>query len=125
MPAAEHPRGGTMQRIAHIVRLSVIATTLLITGCGPAPTPSTPTPTPTPQPTPSPTVASISITLSARTLHVGDVVRFQIRVDGADPVSSISVDFGDGATVDVGPTSTADVSHVYRNPGIYTVVVGA
>jgi len=116
-----------MKRVACVFGLSGIAW-LLTVGCSTTPAPSTPSPSPSPSPTPSPTpapaptAATISIAIPAAPLHVGETIRFGIRVNGTDPVFTLSVDFGDGISLALGPVSSpVDVSHVYRAAGTYTV----
>jgi PKD repeat protein len=68
---------------------------------------------------------TVSVTVTPTTPVAGEPVVFAITVtppaDGA-PIQSITVDFDDGTSLNVGSSSTS-VAHVYTRGGTYTVTV--
>jgi adhesin/invasin len=68
---------------------------------------------------------TVSVTVTPTTPVVGEPVVFAITVtppaDGA-PIQSITVDFDDGTTLNVGSASTS-VAHVFSRGGTYTVTI--
>jgi hypothetical protein len=68
---------------------------------------------------------TVSVTVSPATPVAGSPAIFSITVtpaDDGDPIASIRIDFGDGESRSVGTSSTS-ASHVYDDPGTYTVRV--
>jgi PKD repeat protein len=68
---------------------------------------------------------TVSVTVTPTAPAVGETVVFAITVtppaDGA-PIQSITVDFDDGSSINVGSSSTS-VAHVYSRGGTYEVTV--
>lgn len=68
---------------------------------------------------------TVSVTVSPANPVAGSPANFSITVtpaDGGNPIDSIRIDFGDGDSRSLGTSSTS-ASHVYDEPGSYTVRV--
>jgi adhesin/invasin len=70
----------------------------------------------------------VAVSSSTANPAVGQPVVFTVTVTvpaNSPGLSGVSVDFGDGSAQSAGPTASLTVSHVYTNPGAYTVTATA
>ena len=71
---------------------------------------------------------SLTSNFAKRGANPGDTLNWPIVLSGGQGPYAISVDWGDGSTVDLISQAfpgTFDIKHVYKSPGIYNIIVKA